>query len=1133
MSFIKKRKGLIAFFLVMAFLYAALSLTKSFFLKELGKRLSKNFEISELKLSYLPPRLVVNKIRMKSDNPEFSADSLRIEISLLSLFKKERPVVVEIDHPVVSFNDKNKKSSSGPSGLNLSLELPFVIDNGYIKDGSFTFDLKEGTYELKRVSAFFRLNFDRLNLLLKSDQTRIRPFSSNEFLEGELEALITTKGKTINFNRLIIQGENSAIRMEGKWLRLKKPQIDLKALFNLNTSFIMSAFSLPFEWDGKTSGEATISNSSGSLKVAADYVTQDFRFNRVYLGTVEGQVEVEKDKGGRVTAEVKNPHKPIEKIVINFGSGRVAGEMSGFHLDSIMKYASVPWPVASPAWGNFTLSNNLLDVVAQFRDQVGKGPINGRYSFNGEVKLNFDLANEDLKIQAKDLQTTFGRLNLEGQMRIGNNLALNINGEVTDIKAAREFTQKVLNTSFSFPEIRGSGRANISIKGNYHNPDLHFEFSCSPAGFERIEVTTARGEVSVKGGIVQGKAYVVDKNFQGEINLQVENDVAETKISLERGTVEAILSTLTVNFPLKGTASGNFRYLISGEKSRVEGEFKAEELFLVGTKIEKVDGELIWDGQSISFPRLNFKLNGGQLSGRLALGLLDNSYDFDLKAKGVNLTPFSESFSGLMDLDLKGKGIFGENLPQGKFSIEKFGLYFLRASASSGNYNLNFLNNKLSFDIKGQLTPGQSNYEVKINIPLDRDFINGEVKGQLNNLDFLLPWKGAKGTVDFLLSFQGPVSGLELNGAVEVKGSLLPVPGFAHALTDFSGLAFVKNRQVSIRSFQGLLGGGPVQGSGELNFGEQGLDKAEISLEGKNMQLSVFERTREVADGNLRFIKQGTKSIFEGNFNLKEVIWRKEFWDKLSFSSQLYSTENQKSWINDLNLNLRLKADDNVWVENSMGRIRAKMDLTISGTVSNPVITGEIEAISGTVYFQDRDFKILRGRLSFFNPLVIDPYLDFQAEAYVKDYHVIFNLTGLVSNLKPEFSSSPPLPSEEIMSLLALGESYQRRYSFDTTQMSTASLISYQLARKSESLLSLDRFRLDPFIMGSTSEITARLTVGKRISKNFSILYSTNLATQREEIVRLEWELSGDLSLVAIRNELGRVSFDLKLRKRF
>ena len=82
-------------------------------------------------------------------------------------------------------------------------------------------------------------------------------------------------------------------------------------------------------------------------------------------------------------------------------------------------------------------------------------------------------------------------------------------------------------------------------------------------------------------------------------------------------------------------------------------------------------------------------------------------------------------------------------------------------------------------------------------------------------------------------------------------------------------------------------------------------------------------------------------------------------------------------------------------------------------------------------------------------------------------------------------------------------------------------------------MLSLDSLRLDPFIMGSTSEMTARLTVGKRLSRNFSIVYSTNLATQREEIVRLEWELSGDLSLVAIRDEVGRISIDFKIRKRF
>ncbi|MFA4925146.1 MAG: translocation/assembly module TamB domain-containing protein, partial [Candidatus Aminicenantales bacterium] len=389
--------------------------------------------------------------------------------------------------------------------------------------------------------------------------------------------------------------------------------------------------------------------------------------------------------------------------------------------------------------------------------------------------------------------------------------------------------------------------------------------------------------------------------------------------------------------------------------------------------------------------------------------------------------------------------------------------------------------------------------------------------------------------ISFLLSFEGPVVSPELSGAVEVKGSVLPIPGFAHALNDFSGLAFIKNSQISIRSFEAILGGGPIKASGELSLGENGVEEADIQLEGREMRLSVFEKTRAVADGTIRFLRLGSKNILEGELSFQEVWWGRELTEKLAFSTPAYSSgnENRKSPLGDLNLNLRLRANDNVWMENSLGRIRARLDLTISGPAANPVITGEIDAFSGTVYFQDRDFKVVRGRLSFFNPLVIDPYIDFQGETYVKDYHVVFNLTGLVSNLRPEFSSSPPLPQEEILSLLALGESYQRRYSLDATQMSTASLISSQLARGPENLLSLDSLRLDPFIMGSTSEITARLTVGKRVSRNFSIVYSTNLATQREEIVRVEWDLGRDLSLVAIRDEIGRISLDLKIRKRF
>lgn len=1137
MSFLKKRRGLVAFVVVIIFLYVALSSAKSLFLKQIGKRLNQTFELGELRLSYLPPTLLIKEIKSRGTNPFFSAERIEISLPFLSLFKKEKPVVVQIKHPVLNYSYAEAGQVKGLGGK-WALNLPVLIEAGYIHEGFFNLNLKDGDYSFQNVSSYFKFQSGELSLLLHSSLASLRPFSSKKSVEGELEAFITRRGREVSINRLRLQGNNIGLRVEGKILTDKSGEVTFKADYNLPTDFIMGVFNLPFDWEGKTTGTAEISNVTGALVVKADYLTSDFKLNRVRMGTVEGQVLVEKDRGGQITASIKNPGRPTEEVIISFSEGKVEGQMAGFHLDPIMNYVSVPWPVSSPAWGNFSLKQGQLSVQAEFRDEVAvKGKNlstkNNKYRFRGDVQLFLDIPSKDLRIKARSLESSFGKLDVEGQVHIDQIVDLSIKGQFRDIKQARDFTQTILRTKFNFPEIRGAGRALIAVKGKYQNPDLGFDFSCSPAGFERFDVTSARGEVNVERGKVSGKVYVIDRTFQGEIRLDQGSGQLETRISMERGMLEEILPRLGVNFPLRGQASGKFFWREATDGTDFSGNFSGNEIFLLGTRLEKVSGELSYTGNELVLTGLNFTLNGGKVGGRVRLGLEEPTYEFDLRASDVDLSPFSESFGGRAEVSLSGQGKFGQNQPGGQFRVKDFKMFILKAAATSGEYLVNFINNKLIFELKGELYPEESQYQGRIEVSLDKDFIAGEVRGQLNSLEMVLPIKGSKGRLDYLLNFQGPVEQVGLNGAVEIKGQLLPIPGFAHALTDFSALLLVNNTDITIRSFQGKLADGPIQGGGEVIFAEGKLKSADVKLQGRDMQLSVFERTRARADGQIRFYFKEGKPGLEGDFILKEVLWKREFWEKLSFSSSAYYEENRKTWLDDLRLNLRLRASDNVWAENSLGRIRARLDLVISGTVANPIITGEIEAISGTVYFQDRDFNVIRGRLSFFNPLVIDPYLDFLGEAYVKDYHVLFSLSGLVSNLKPEFSSSPALPQEEILSLLALGESYQRRYSFDATQMSTASLISYELAKKPESLLSLDRFRLDPFLMGTTSELTARLTVGKRLSKNFLILYSTNLATQREEIIRLEWELTRGLSLIALRNELGRVSLDFKIRKRF
>jgi translocation and assembly module TamB len=305
------------------------------------------------------------------------------------------------------------------------------------------------------------------------------------------------------------------------------------------------------------------------------------------------------------------------------------------------------------------------------------------------------------------------------------------------------------------------------------------------------------------------------------------------------------------------------------------------------------------------------------------------------------------------------------------------------------------------------------------------------------------------------------------------------------------------------------------------------------------MTLSPLERSRALADGNLNLIKNDQRFVLEGDFSIDRLLWRRELDEEFAFSSLSYpETDREPGFFDDMTLNIHLHADDNAWLENSLGQIQAKMDLTLAGNVFNPVVLGDIEAIEGTVFFQDREFNVIQGRVSFFNPARIEPYLNFKGETYVKDYHVNFSLEGLLEKLNPEFSSSPPLPPEDVLALLALGEAFRRTYHYDRSiGQSTASLLSFQLSeeakKRAEQLFSIDRFRIDPFIMGSSSEMTARLTLGKKLSRNFFILYSTNLASQREEITRIEWELSNDFSIVGTRDETGRVSFDVKIHKRF
>lgn len=1133
----RKRIGsLIAFSILVAVLLGGGIYLRNFLRSQVRKRIESTFSYSRIHLRAFPPSLVLEDVRTVSRSPLFSARRVSIVLPFRSLFKSEKPLEVFIDQPVI-------RIVSSPEGggkdekPGLSLALPFAIERGLIRDGEISFAGGRESFELSGLKAHLTLKDDTVTIQAEAAESSLLLEPGQKALEGKVQLWLESRGNRLRLHKFIISGRDAWIRARGSVLGGLDPKGTIRIAYRADMDAIAKILGIPFDWEGRIGGEGELSRTQDEIRFLGDFESGALALNRVPLRKVRSRVEYSTERGLRVRLSSQGT-SGTESVSIRAASGKVEGEARGFHLDPIIALTSLPWPVSSPVWGKFSLDDRELVADFEFRPAPFSSTP-GKYPFAGPVHFSWDKGNE-FKFSSPRLDSGFGQMDLDGRLVLDRTIDITINGQVNDVKSARDFTSLILRQDLSFPEIRGSGLASIGIGGELSAVRVRIEFDLSPAGFDQFDVDAAEGLVDIEEGTVSGKFRVEDPGLRAGITLLNSPAGLDVEIDLAGGNFERIFRGLNLELPLSGMGSGEFRVQGRNDVIRVEGAFSSPRILFGSQALESVRGRLLWDGAAISFPELDFSLWSGRIKGAWRLGIENEDLDIDAAGENLDLSLLDPDLSGRLGFSLKGRGrLGGDDLAAGGFVIDSLGWGPFSAVTSRGDLRLRASRERIGLNVKGTLSPGENDFSVDAEIPVAPDGLAIDIKGGVENLDLLLPWRGAEGRVDYQAQIRGALSSPQLSGVIEFQGPVLPFPQFPQAMTDYSGRVNIEGGRFSIRSFKGKLGGGDLQGSGEISIGSEGGVGINVAVEGKDLVLSPFERTRALTDASLKLIKDSRRFVLEGRFGIRRLSWRREIQEKFSFSSQPYpAARSQPGFFDDLTLNLRLKADDNAWMENSLGRLRGRFDLTLTGNVKAPIILGTIETISGEAYFQDRRFQILRGRLSFINPASIEPYLDFRAETFVKDYRITITLTGLPSQLNPQFSSSPPLPPQDVLALLALGEAYRRQYRSETSsQLGTASLLSFTLTEgvqeRAQKLFSLDRFRIDPFLLGSSAEMTARLTIGKEISRDFYVYYSTNLTRQTEEIIRLEWDLSNEFSIVGTRNEIGRLSFDVKVRKRF
>ncbi len=315
--------------------------------------------------------------------------------------------------------------------------------------------------------------------------------------------------------------------------------------------------------------------------------------------------------------------------------------------------------------------------------------------------------------------------------------------------------------------------------------------------------------------------------------------------------------------------------------------------------------------------------------------------------------------------------------------------------------------------------PGQVELKGRFSLP-DLRWLSGKwpsvrrVGGQLAGA-FRLDGPLAKPKIEAELSLK--------NGAARYGDSLL-------VFRDLKLDAALRQDQLNIAAFSGLMGGAPVRGSGQI-VGLFGADpQLAAHLTGQNLLLYRTDGVKLRADASLTLAGSERRPDLSGDLTLtdsridRRVDWltllkpggRKPGEEGLS----LFSFKDPP--LNNATLNLRIRASRPVEIANNVFRGEVRPDLVLLGTGELPYLRGLIYADHGRITLPPGRLDLETGIIRFPEDEPDRPQLELQASGQLQGYQVNAQVNGPYSEPEVTLSSSPALASEDLMMLILTGK---------------------------------------------------------------------------------------------------------------
>ncbi len=433
------------------------------------------------------------------------------------------------------------------------------------------------------------------------------------------------------------------------------------------------------------------------------------------------------------------------------------------------------------------------------------------------------------------------------------------------------------------------------------------------------------------------------------------------------------------------------------------------------------------------------------------------------------------------------------------------------------------------------------------------------VNGALNLrvLNGLSPDIFSSGTADVAVRVSGSFEQPRLNGTASLTGASLSLllGNERWMISNLKSVVRFTSDQAQLEFLNGTMGGGRLSASGGARL--DGLTLAEflINVHGEGVTVPFPEDFRSTVDADLEVKGSSSQQLLSGIVNIRRAEYTKdiELANLINFRRAESIEEGGEVEFTRAALfsDLRLEGRNALVVRNNLADLVGSLSLQLNGPVKDPVISGRITATRGWLNFRNDRYEIVRALMDLPARRGADPIVNIQGATQIRGYRVTVTLTGPLSQPQAAVGSDPALPQSDVVSLITTGQlssgdtstSILSQSGLGTaTSLLTDALINAPAQRATSKLFGLTRFEINPVIGGTGSSPAARLTVGKQINKDLSVTYSTNVTSDPNQILALEYRVSDRLSFVAFYEQAStqslttrnnNFSFEIRFRKRF